>query len=54
MTKKPQPKPKLTDEERHQRFKDMAHEIEASDDAKDFDKAFEKVTAQSHPSSGSR
>jgi hypothetical protein len=44
MTKKAEPKPKLTDEERHERFKEMAHEVDASDDEKDFDKAFEKVT----------
>lgn len=43
MTKKPQPKPKMTDEERHQRFRDMAREVEASDDAKDFDRAFTLV-----------
>jgi hypothetical protein len=44
MTKKPQPKPKLTDEERHARFKEMAREVDASDKEKDFDKAFKKVT----------
>ncbi|MBV1918795.1 MAG: hypothetical protein KUG65_12155 [Sphingomonadaceae bacterium] len=43
MTKKPPPKPKLTDEERHKRFKDMAHEVEASEGEKDFDKVFGKV-----------
>lgn len=37
------PKPKLTDAERHKRFVDMAREVEASDDPKDFDKAFKKV-----------
>jgi hypothetical protein len=36
-------KPKLTDEERHERFVDMAREVEASEDEKDFDKAFKKV-----------
>lgn len=43
MTKR-QPKPKLTDTERHQRFKDAAREVDASEKARDFDKAFEKVT----------
>lgn len=35
--------PKLTDAERHKRFIDMAKEVEASEDPKDFEKAFEKV-----------
>lgn len=48
MPRKPQPK--LTDAERHKRFVDMAKEVEASEDPKDFEKAFEKVT---HPSSDS-
>jgi hypothetical protein len=43
MTKKPQPKPKLTDKERHKRFVDMAREVEASEKPKDFDEAFKKV-----------
>jgi hypothetical protein len=34
---------KLTDAERHKRFVEMAHEVEASDDPKDFDRAFKKV-----------
>ena len=37
-------KPKLTDAERHKRFVEAAQEAEASEDATDFDKAFEKVT----------
>ncbi len=36
-------KPKLTDAERHKRFVAMAREVGASDDPKDFDKAFQKV-----------
>lgn len=41
---KPEPKPpKLTDAERHQRFVKTAHEVEASDDPADFEKAFERV-----------
>lgn len=43
-------KPKLTDAERHQRFANMAREVEASEDAEDFDKAFEKVTTTTPPS----
>jgi hypothetical protein len=43
MKRKSEPKPKLTDTERHKRFLDMAREVEASDDPKDFDKAFDKV-----------
>ena len=39
-------KSKLTDAERHKRFLDMAREVEASDDPKDFDKAFQKVAGQ--------
>lgn len=37
-------KPKLTDAERHQRFKEAAREVEASEVVADFDKAFERVT----------
>lgn len=36
---------KLTDVERHKRFLDMARKLEASDDPKDFEKAFKKVVA---------
>ena len=46
MPQKSSKKPKLTDEERHERFKEMAREVEASDDTEVFDKAFEKVTAK--------
>jgi hypothetical protein len=52
---KPQPKPKLTDAERHARFKDMAREVEASEDPEDFEKAFERVTGRAPASTkGSR
>jgi hypothetical protein len=46
MTRKsvPKPKGKLTDAERFKRFVDMAREVEASPDPKDFEKAFKKVT----------
>lgn len=46
MAKNPQSKPKLTDAERHKRFVETAREVEASEDVKDFDRAFEKVTAK--------
>lgn len=36
-------KPKLTDAERHKRFVEMAREVGASDDPKDFETAFKKV-----------
>jgi hypothetical protein len=43
MPRKSKPKPKLTDAERHRRFVDMARQVGASDNAKDFDKAFKKI-----------
>lgn len=43
MANKPTPKPKLTDAERHTRFVEMAREIGASDDMRDFEEAFRKV-----------
>jgi hypothetical protein len=46
MGHKPTRKTKLTDAERFKRFHDMAREVEASDDPKDFDKAFDKAV---HP-----
>lgn len=36
-------KPKLTDAERHKRFVVMARQVGASDDPKDFEKAFKKI-----------
>ncbi len=39
-------KPKLTDAERHKRFVAMAKEVEASDDPKDFEKAFRNVVGR--------
>jgi hypothetical protein len=38
--------PKLTDDERHKRFLETAKEVEASEDPKDFERAFDKVA---HP-----
>jgi len=48
MSQKPphEPKHKLTDTERHKRFVEMAKKVEASDDPKEFDKAFNKVIAK--------
>lgn len=37
-------KKKLTDAERHDRFKDMAKEVSASEKPADFDRAFKAVT----------
>jgi hypothetical protein len=45
-------KPKLTDAERHKRFVEMAKEVEASPDDKDFEKAFKKII-RSPPQKGS-
>jgi hypothetical protein len=41
----PKSKPKLTDAERYKRFLDVAKEVGASDDPKEFDKAFKLVVA---------
>jgi hypothetical protein len=44
MPSKPNPKPpKLTDAERHARFKEMAREVGASEKPEDFERAFGKV-----------
>jgi hypothetical protein len=43
MSRKPQSKPKLTDAERHKRFVEMAKQVGASDDPRDFEAAFKKV-----------
>lgn len=39
-------KPELTDAERHKRFVDMAREVEASEDPKVFDRAFDGVAGR--------
>jgi hypothetical protein len=44
---KTKPKPKLTDKERHRRFVNMAHEVEADESPEAFDRAFEKVVERS-------
>lgn len=45
MTRKSASKPKLFDAERHKRFVEMARKVEASNDPKDFDKAFKRLTS---------
>jgi hypothetical protein len=45
MPRRSVPKPKLTDSERHKRFVEMANEVEASPDLKNFEKAFKKITS---------
>jgi len=45
-SKKPA-KVKLTDSERHARFVEMAHKVGASEDPRDFDRAFKKVVTSS-------
>jgi hypothetical protein len=42
-------KAKLTDAERHKRFVEMAREVEASNDPKDFDRAFKTVAGEPKP-----
>jgi hypothetical protein len=43
MAAKSKREPKLTDAERHARFVETAHEVDASDDPDDFEKAFGRV-----------
>jgi hypothetical protein len=45
MKSKPKRLPKLSDAERHKRFVEMAREVEASEDPKDFEEAFGKVVS---------
>lgn len=37
---------KPSDSERHKRFVDMAHEVEASEKSEDFERAFKKVVSR--------
>jgi hypothetical protein len=46
MPRKSDPKPKLTDAERHKRFVEMAKEVGASDKPGDFDWAFDMVAGK--------
>jgi hypothetical protein len=45
MTRKAAPKPTV-DPEEYKRFLEIAKQIEASEDPKEFDKAFKKVTGR--------
>lgn len=47
-------KNKLTDAERHKRFVEMAQQVGASEDPKDFDRAFKKVAPRRPQGSKSR
>ena len=49
MPSKVSKKPKMTDAERHKRFVEMAREVEASNDPKDFERAFKKVISGKKP-----
>jgi len=49
MKKTKKTNPKLTDAERHKRFKDMAKEVEAYEKPGDFDWAFDMVTKKKAP-----
>jgi len=51
---KPKAKPRLTDAERHDRFKEMVKEVGASEDAEDFEKAFKRVTRSTVPTPQNR
>jgi hypothetical protein len=46
--KQPRP-PKLTDTERHMRFVETAKKVGASEDSKDFDRAFDTVVTTPSP-----
>jgi hypothetical protein len=46
MLRKSASKTKLTDAERHKLFVEMARKVQASNDPKDFDRAFKKVVQQ--------
>ena len=54
LAKESKSKPKLSDAERHKRFVDMAKEVEASEEQKDFDQAFTQVASkkEAHPKTG--
>jgi hypothetical protein len=49
MARKPQSKSALTDAERHERFVEMAREVEASENPKDFEAAFERLVSKTPP-----
>jgi len=43
---------KLTDAERQARFVEMARKVDASEDSRDFDRAFKRVTRKSSSPNG--
>jgi hypothetical protein len=45
----PKKRTPLTDAERHQRFKDMAQEVDADEDPEAFDRAFADVVTPPKP-----
>lgn len=49
MARKARSKPQPTDAERHARFVEMAREVEASDDPKDFERALNTVATKGKP-----
>jgi hypothetical protein len=49
MARKPQSKSTLTDAERHARFVETAREVEASEDPKDFERAFGRLVEKVPP-----
>jgi hypothetical protein len=51
-TKDTKPKLKLTDAERHKRFVDMVHEVQADESPEAFERAFRKVVSI-HPKKSS-
>lgn len=46
---KPKRKHKLTSDERHARFKALAHEVEAEGEAPDFDETVRRLAEQPKP-----
>jgi hypothetical protein len=52
--RKPKHPPGHADPEEYARFLEVAEKVEASDDPKDFDEAFEKVTQARAKPSGER
>jgi hypothetical protein len=51
---KPQPKPKLTDAERHARFVETAREVGVDETPGAFDRAFDKLSIKPPPKPSER
>jgi hypothetical protein len=49
MPQKPKRKPRLSEAERHERFKEMAREVQASESPEDFERAFRAVSGAPKP-----